>query len=332
MDRKSLHRKIFVGPMTKNVVDEIKYFNTNQRDFFGLIPSRRQVECKQLGGGYVNNWTTENFSEYVSEEALILRDHGGPHQGLEKDNGIESLESDIKSGIKFLHIDPWKSVRDFDTGIKRTINIIDHCISVDSNCFFEVGTEEAIFPYSANDLSKLLSQLEKHLGEDFARVVYGVVQSGTSISGMRNTGDFSKEKSSDMSSVCHNFGVYAKEHNSDYLTAEEIKLRVSAGVDSLNIAPELGVLETNSIMDILCERDALMEKFIKICYDSGKWKKWVTEEPEKKVIAKICGHYVFATSEYQAIKKKLSEDFEVDNLICSKIRQKLNEIYQTVGS
>ena len=331
MDRKSLHRKIFVGPMTKNVVDEVKYFNKNQKNFFGIIPSRRQIECERLGGGYVNNWTTEKFTKYVSEEALILRDHGGPDQGLEKDNGLESLESDIKSGITFLHIDPWKSVSSFEAGVKRTKDLIEHCLLVNKDCYFEVGTEEAIFPYSPKELGQMLADLEKGLGDNFSKIVYGVVQSGTSILGMKNTGNFSKEKSAEMSRVCHSYGLYSKEHNSDYLSSSEIRMRLNAGVDSLNIAPELGVLETKAIMEILSEREVLRERFIKICYDSGKWRKWVSEEPKKEVVAEICGHYVFGSKEFDQIKQKLNEDFEVDNLVCSKIRKKLNEIYQIAG-
>ena len=315
MDRKSLHRKIFVGPMTKNVVDEVKYFNKNQKNFFGIIPSRRQIECERLGGGYVNNWTTEKFTKYVSEEA----------------NGLESLESDIKSGITFLHIDPWKSVSSFEAGVKRTKDLIEHCLLVNKDCYFEVGTEEAIFPYSPKELGQMLADLEKGLGDNFSKIVYGVVQSGTSILGMKNTGNFSKEKSAEMSRVCHSYGLYSKEHNSDYLSSNEIRMRLNAGVDSLNIAPELGVLETKAIMEILSEREVLRERFIKICYDSGKWRKWVSEEPKKEVVAEICGHYVFGSKEFDQIKQKLNEDFEVDNLVCSKIRKKLNEIYQIAG-
>lgn len=331
MNREHFHRKIFVGPMTKNVVDEIKYFNKNQKNFFGTIPSRRQVECKSLGGGYVNDWSTESFVKYVDNDILIQRDHGGPSQGAKKDDGLESLKSDIQSGISFLHIDPWKDVSCFEEGVVKTKDLIKYCLSVSDECFFEVGTEEAIFPYSPKDLDALLSQLEQSLGEDFSKIVYGVVQSGTSILGMKNTGKFCKEKSSEMSSVCHSYGLYAKEHNSDYLTSEEIKMRLSAGVDSLNIAPELGVLETKAVMEVLSKNKPLLERFIKICYDSGKWKKWVSEEPEKRVIAEICGHYVFSSNEFALIKNELNREFDVDNMVCSKIRQKLNQVYQTVG-
>ena len=57
--------KIFIGPMSKNVVDSvIEYCNDNNVNI-GLIPSRRQVENT---GGYVNNWTTKEFCEYVKSK------------------------------------------------------------------------------------------------------------------------------------------------------------------------------------------------------------------------------------------------------------------------
>jgi hypothetical protein len=54
--------KYFIGPMSKNVVDTIIDFCKSTNNNIGLIPSRRQVE---FNGGYVNNWTTSEFSKYA---------------------------------------------------------------------------------------------------------------------------------------------------------------------------------------------------------------------------------------------------------------------------
>ena len=73
--------KYFIGPMSKNVVDTIIEFCNQTNNRIGLIPSRRQVEWD---GGYVNNWTTKNFSEYVTRKSNLItlqRDHSGPGQG-----------------------------------------------------------------------------------------------------------------------------------------------------------------------------------------------------------------------------------------------------------
>ena len=54
----------FIGPMSKNIVDAILQFEEETEESIGFIPSRRQVE---LDGGYVNNWTTEQFRKYVGQ-------------------------------------------------------------------------------------------------------------------------------------------------------------------------------------------------------------------------------------------------------------------------
>ena len=52
--------QLFLGPMSKNSVDAYKLSKRKKNEIF-LIASRRQIETKLLGGGYVNNWTTEKF-------------------------------------------------------------------------------------------------------------------------------------------------------------------------------------------------------------------------------------------------------------------------------
>ena len=82
--------KYFIGPMSKNVVDAIIDFGG-----IGFIPSRRQVE---YNGGYVNNWTTKEFSNYVNGRAVIQRDHGGAGQGYNKQSGPDGGTSGSGGG------------------------------------------------------------------------------------------------------------------------------------------------------------------------------------------------------------------------------------------
>ena len=75
--------KFFIGPMSKNVVDSIIEFQKLSSKKVGIIPSRRQIDYL---GGYSNNWTTDQISKY-SDDLIIMRDHGGPGQGAEDDDG-----------------------------------------------------------------------------------------------------------------------------------------------------------------------------------------------------------------------------------------------------
>ena len=326
--RNKFHRTVFVGPMTLNVVNSVLEIN-NSNDFFGLVPSRRQIECTSLGGGYVNNWDTLEFM-YHAGSTLVLRDHAGPGQGLNSDDGLESLSADIKSGMKFIHIDPWKKCNTIDESIQRTSDLIKFCLSIDSNCHFEVGTESAIFPYTATQLEKFLSGLEKEIGAAFNNIVYGVVQSGTQILGLENIGNFDHQKSSAMCDIVHKFGLLAKEHNSDYLSAKEFKERKTAGVDSFNIAPEFGVMETRTILRMLSKNNELSEQFQDLAYDSKKWVKWVNKPPTKLEATTICGHYVLASQEFSDIKSKLNNR-NFDSKISGVITKRLKEIISILG-
>ena len=73
-----MYPKYYIGPMSKNIVDAIMEFCDETNNKIGLIPSRRQVEWD---GGYVNNWTTKDFSNY-SNTILLKRDPCGAWSGL----------------------------------------------------------------------------------------------------------------------------------------------------------------------------------------------------------------------------------------------------------
>jgi len=70
-----------VGPVSKNCVDAtIEISEESQKPIF-LIASRNQIDAEFIGGGYVNNWTTEEFAQYVLKKntnpnkIILARDH-----------------------------------------------------------------------------------------------------------------------------------------------------------------------------------------------------------------------------------------------------------------
>ena len=264
--------KVFLGPMTKNVVDAA----------IGLpypvafIPSRRQIDCNS---GYVNGWNTKTFANYVtgiSPNALLERDHGGPNQGSDpSDDGLGSLIIDSRY-LDIIHIDPWKSHKDIESGIKKTIELINHCNSRSSRIKFEVGTEEAIRKFTSEELTYLLVELRKALPERlFRRIEFVVVQSGVGLDivNQKNTGVFDPARLRSMVGIAKDFGIKTKEHNGDYISAEEIHTRFDLGLDAINIAPEFGQYETQALIDI---GDAVLhEQMISKCKSNetmfSKW-------------------------------------------------------------
>lgn len=319
--------KLFIGPMSKNIVDTVVKYCEDTDTNMGFIPSRRQVE---FDGGYVNKWTTKEFASYVrakTNKILLQRDHGGPNQGNSVDNGIQSFTDDARS-FDLIHIDPWKKVQKIELAVEETAHYIEYCDFINENCRYEVGTEEAIRGYSPEELKLFLQSLEKKLGSLFKKIEYGVVQFGTAIQETKNVGSFDEQRALKMIEICKNFGLKTKEHNGDYLSSEEMKSRFDLGLDSVNIAPEFGVLETKCILDEI-EEQSLFDKFFKVCHDSGKWKKWVSKDfklnqDNKDVIIALSGHYTFADDRIKQIKKELPN---IDDKICKTIYRKLEEIH-----
>jgi len=311
--------KYFIGPMTKNVVDAILEFSEETENVIGFIPSRRQVEWD---GGYVNNWTTKEFSEYVNGRLPIKRDHSGPGQGYIDDDGFESLKEDCKY-LDYIHIDPWKKYPKYDDGLDWTVKMIEFCYELNPNIQYEIGTEQAIREFDADELDDFVNDVNKRLPfQIFKKITHLVIQSGTSLKGNVNTGEYDSERLTEMLDVASKWGLISKEHNGDYIPVELIKEKMSLGLDSINIAPEFGLIETISYI----ESNIDIDKFWKICYDSKRWEKWVDDsfDPinQKEDLIKICGHYVLSHPDFISIKP------DIDDVIKQNVKKKLYELYR----
>lgn len=320
--------KIYIGPMTQNVIDAtiecVKYDNI----LFGFIPTRRQVEWHRGYTGY----STAEFISYVKtkhENIIIERDHSGINQGISEKPSYYDFKSmlyDAHHNIDIIHIDPWKKFKTYESVLRETINNILFINQKNSKVLFEVGTEEAIYFYTDNLLYNLLKDLKYELGEQiFKNIKYAVIQSGTKLEGIKNIGKFDNERLIHMVEVCKNFNILSKEHNGDYLSNKEIKMRFDKGLNAINIAPELGVIETKILIKNI-KKDADFEKIYNICLNGKKWKKWVnltTFRPsqEKITLIEICGHY-----HNKEIKQIVNMNDEIIKIEIKKRLKELNEL------
>lgn len=323
-----MNYKLGIGPMSLNVVDACIGYANNHNTNISLIPSRRQVEHI---GGYVNSWTTQSFSRYVKERSnkvYLKRDHGGPGQGEFDDDGIISLNSDCDY-LDAIHIDPWKKVKEFEEGCQLTKQLIEYCYQRNNNIIFEVGTEQAIFSYTSQQLNHLLSFLRKSLpGNIFNQIRFGVIQSGTALKENHNTGTYDERRLKEMIDICKSFNLLSKEHNGDYLDANLIKSKFNLGLDSINIAPEFGQIETKIYLSEIQDKQ-MFELFFKLCYESNRWVKWVGQDFDpfnnKEELINICGHYVFSNQTFkEEIKSRLDKD--IDNKVQDAIKKKIDEL------
>jgi hypothetical protein len=297
----------YFGPLSKNIVDTLinltKKYPATPLTF---IPSRRQID---LGGGYVNNWTIPEFVEYIKSTHLsvkVQRDHGGPAQGVNDDDGTESLLIDAKF-CDIVHIDPWKKYQNLDEGIQETIRLIQVCESVNSHLEYEVATEEAIRYFSTEDLSTLLHKLKDSLSPlTFSKIKFVVIQCGTSLCEMKNTGVFSEERLKEMIHIVESFGCIPKEHNGDWVSKELRKKKLSCGLTHMNIAPELAGYESKILLDIVRNDQTYYNDIYDLCYASKKWSKWVSSdfvpEQNKDLLILSCLHYLYNTPVVLSIK------------------------------
>ena len=101
-------------------------------------------------------------------------------------------------------------------------------------------------------------------------------------------------------------GIGLKEHNADYLTHEQLSYRKMAKVHAVNIAPQLGVVQTKLLYSMSQKYGlhTVWNNFAQLVLDSGKWKKWThSQNPNTKIA--VGGHYCFSSDEYKRLIDKL---------------------------
>mgnify|MGYP001170841078 FL=1 len=331
-----------VGPMSVNCIDTaIDIANEYSIPIF-LISSRRQIDCDSKGKGYVNNWSTLEFSNYVKKRdkkgvIYLARDHGGPWQNpIEKKfNLTEAMESakdsyleDMKAGYKILHIDPSIDIHeepDTNEILNRAFELYEYCWEqaqrMNIDIAFEIGTEEQ--SGSTNCLEEFEYTLDKMTTfcakNKIPTPLFVVAQTGTKVMEMKNIGSFESPirveneipaeiQLPKVLEICKKFNVLMKEHNADYLSNDSLQWHPKLGIPAANVAPEFGVTESKTFLKILEENNLtkLANDFIQISYDSMKWEKWIIKDSkiDDKNKAIIAGHYVFSSKDFLELKSK----------------------------
>ena len=260
----------------------------------------------------------------------MVRDHGGPGQGLYEDDGYDSLAQDCKY-MHMLHIDPWKKYPNFAEGTEWTADMIRFCYRRNPNMLYEIGTEQSIRKFDPNEINNLVEGLKRRLATyEYEQIKYCVIQSGTSLKENSNTGLYDKQRLIDMIDVVKSHNLLTKEHNGDYLPASLIKQKMDLGLDSINIAPEFGQIETKTYLEKIKHYDAsLIDLLWDICYQSRRWEKWVGDdfapEEQKEELINICGHYVLSDNRF--ISGVRPHFPNIDREIKNNIKKKLRELY-----
>ena len=268
-----------VGPMSLNCVDAaIELANEFEAPLL-LIASRRQIDAEEFGGGYVNNWTTQEFANYVIDhdqkgKILLARDHGGPWQSTKEvtenlslrramDSAKLSYLRDLEAGFQVLHIDPSVDIHsepNVDEILDRVFELYEYCwahaLRLGREVIFEVGTEEQSGSTNTQEeLDYTLNELLKFCNKNnIPQPSFVVIQTGTRVMETRNVGSFdtplrvSNELPAEiqvpkMIEICNRYGIMMKEHNTDYHSDEALQWHPRLGIHAANVAPEFGVFQ-----------------------------------------------------------------------------------------
>lgn len=318
--------KLGFGPMSSIITDVLLDYSKRRQRPLMIIASRNQVD---VNGGYVMTTTelqqrhTAKFSEY----SILCRDHCGPYfldseRGLSESQALEAtkktIADDIENGFSLIHIDTSRC----EDPYRSADELFEFTLSLLPTVLFEFGTEENVG--TAAGVKKYLEDVNfasKHPNTKFV-----VAQTGSLTYEDRQAGTFEFDTVRRLVEHANSKGVGLKEHNADYLSCEQLRLRRQTGVHACNIAPQLGVLQTQAILKYADYYNVSTEAFRQTVLDSGKWAKWTSsDDPELKV--RVAGHYCFNSDSYRKLEDQLNQLCNVKLVVENCITDCLDRYY-----
>jgi len=313
--------------MSLEVIDSIIELADKYRKKISIIPSRRQIDAKSLGGGYVNKWSTEEFTNYVraadkGKHIWLSRDHSGPWQLNETVNGVmvnfedamesckESLKVDIECGFDLIHLDAslgLKHGRSSSQILDDTLYLLNYCeeIRIENNLpeiNYEIGSDEqSQIPTDPLEAEEQLNLYLKNIKKNsLPKPTFYVIQTGTKVAETRNIGSFQSPFNVEqvlptsvqipaILKICQENGIFFKEHNSDYLNNESLSWHRRFGINAANIAPEFGVAHTKAILHAakLWGFNSFLSSFTEYVLDNKKWEKWTVPKTKADNYEKV---------------------------------------------
>lgn len=285
--------KLGVGPMSREIIDVI---NCYDKDLM-VVTSRNQIDHDS---GYV----CQVKDLKLSKDKIFCRDHCGPYFSdldteLSLDESIlkckKTITTDIEHGVEIIHIDVSRIPAHLQE--KYAIELIEFTINLKPSIIIEFGSEENTGTEISGNLSRIYRQLEI-IKPYIKNVRFFVTQTGSLVK-HDQVGIFDIHRNKEIIDLVHAQGFLFKEHNADYLSAQDLQLRKDLGVDALNIAPQLGVVQTR----ILLEQSGpspFLTKFKQRVISGNKFSKWLPKGFYNEDSAfEVSAHYFFNTLEYR---------------------------------
>jgi len=330
-----LTSKLACGPMSEEIIEAVFRYSQSTGKQLMLICSRNQVDQND---GYV--FTTEEYAWYITQmrsefpgaDVIICRDHCGPGFGSEKLCGLgttkDTIKCDLENGFDLIHIDLCHlrppddarvSAHNYRLG--KTLELMQFALSIKPDVMFEIGTDENVGVAEEN-VDRIMSDIRAC--QSVANPVFYVVQTGSLIYEIGQVGSFDSEKVQMMHKALRGLGTKLKEHNADYLSAEQIASRRGL-VDAVNIAPQLGVVQTSYVLSQALIYGIDIKPFVDAVVNGRRWEKWVPSSgnPQSMLICLAAGHYHFCGIAYRELVDRLSGEIDVKEGIISEITRVL---------
>lgn len=329
-----LTSKLGISAVSRWVIDAALDYAERERVALMIVASRNQVEDASVGAGYTA-FTSSELVHYVRSRGpgygLVCRDHGGPYFSADdvglapaeaRERAVASLRGDIAAGFDLLHVDWSKSTGDV---LRETIDVVQELRSAAGDRVrFEIGTDETdggvdeVDTFEAN-----LARWTECLGP----TEFVVGRTGSLVRERFQVGHFAFGTVRRLTGAAHAAGFRFKEHNADYLPQQDITLRPAAGVDAVNIGPELGVIETSTVARLAMTNGAGAElkTFLRRVVDSGKWRKWMYgKNPSPTMKAMVAGHYCQSSPEYQELLAVLKDRVDVESKVKAELSARID--------
>ena len=309
--------------MSKEIV-EILAKHTKENNYpLMIIASRNQVDYVT---GYVCTTAelAEQIKQYKNPNLLLCRDHCGPYfsdldRGLAIEDAIDrcmkTIAADIAAGFDLIHIDV---SRIKNNQLHYAKQLIEYALSLNPDIMLEFGSEDN----TGIDINSSLARIDVQLGffNPYKKnVKFFVTQTG-SLTKDGQVGTFDVERNRVIGDQIRAEGFLFKEHNADYFTAQDIQQRIEAGVDSLNIAPQLGKVQTDLLKEFATKD--LWDIFADLVYSQPYWQRWVPEGvTDKDTAVSVSGHYLFDSQAYKDIIASIDAD-----MFNSKLTRKIEDL------
>lgn len=320
--------KVAIGPMSHEIVEATFHYSHTRGVPLALIATKNQIGYHKhkatsedpYPGGYVEGWNTGAYSDFLREMRRIYphatvdicRDHCGP--GFDGFTSLadvhETIANDIHNEFDLIHIDFCKMAARHDDQISEAIRAIDwakRCAEGKGRSIrFEIGTDE--IHAGPPDIDRIKSDLDRFLA--VCTPEFYVINTGSLTLENRQVGTFNHFLAKMARELLASHGIKLKEHNADWLTPEQIQSRCGC-VDAVNIAPELGVRQTQATISALGQMKSVY--FRKVAFEGEKWRKWLLPTTELcretwDMCIEAAGHYHFASQEYQVLRDLMGRE------------------------